>query len=137
MKTTVTSSTSSVRRGATSAEPLTTTARIPSTPLDPLPGSLRSVTMTDSAIMPLRALLKVNPQAIQEADNESSGGISFQHKDVPFSIQQHEDGQVTLAQDLKLRRLVLGGGGAKGVVFPGAIKALEEQGQMAHIRDVD
>ncbi len=60
----------------------------------------------------------------------------FQHPDAPFSIHLHDDGQVTLGQDLKLRRLVLSGGGAKGVVYPGAIKALEEQGQMAHIREV-
>ncbi len=60
----------------------------------------------------------------------------FQHADAAFSIHQHDDGRVTLCQDLKLRRLVLSGGGAKGVVYPGAIKALEEQGQLAHIGEV-
>jgi len=60
----------------------------------------------------------------------------FRHPDAGFSIHQLDDGQVTLAQDLKLRRLVLSGGGAKGVVYPGAIKALEEQGQMVHIQEV-
>lgn len=66
----------------------------------------------------------------------TAGATLFQHPDVPFSIHLHDDGQATLGQDLKLHRLVLSGGGAKGVVYPGAIKALEEQGQMANIREV-
>lgn len=63
--------------------------------------------------------------------------VLAQHADLPFSIHRHQDdGQVTLQQDLKLRRLVLTGGGAKGAVYPGAIKALENTGQLAHIREV-
>lgn len=60
----------------------------------------------------------------------------FQHPDASFSIHLHDDGQATLGKDLKLQRLVLSGGGAKGVVYPGAINALEEQGQMDNIREV-
>lgn len=66
----------------------------------------------------------------------TAGTTLFQHPDAPFSIHLHDDGQATLVQDLRLHRLVLSGGGAKGVVYPGAIKALEEQGQMENIREV-
>jgi predicted acylesterase/phospholipase RssA len=62
--------------------------------------------------------------------------VLLQHPDLPFSILQHDDGQVTLSQPLKLRRLVLTGGGAKGVVYPGLVKALEDAGQLAHIREI-
>lgn len=54
----------------------------------------------------------------------------------PLRIQMHDDGQATLVRDLKLHRLVLGAGGVKGAAYPGAIKALEETGQLARIREV-
>ncbi len=54
----------------------------------------------------------------------------------PLAVQVADDGQVTLQRDLKLQRLVLTGGGAKGAVYPGAIQALEDSGQLAHIREV-
>lgn len=56
--------------------------------------------------------------------------------DQRVSILLQDDGQATLEQDLKLHRLVLTGGGAKGAAYPGAIKALEDSGQLAHIREV-
>jgi exoenzyme U len=59
-----------------------------------------------------------------------------QQADRPLRISLHDDGQATLEQDLKLHRLVLTGGGAKGVAYPGALKALEHSGQLAHIREV-
>ena len=58
------------------------------------------------------------------------------HPGRPLAVQVADDGQVTLQRDLKLQRLVLTGGGAKGAVYPGAIQALEDSGQLAHVREV-
>lgn len=51
------------------------------------------------------------------------------------SISRHQDGSATVTLNHPpLTSLVLSGGGAKGAAYPGAIKALEEQGKLAEIR---
>lgn len=50
-------------------------------------------------------------------------------------ITRHQDGSASVTmQHPPLTSLVLSGGGAKGAAYPGAIKALEEQGKLAEIR---
>ncbi|MDA8457012.1 patatin-like phospholipase family protein [Acidovorax sp. GBBC 3334] len=53
-----------------------------------------------------------------------------------FSIHVDASGAAILKQPLKLHRLELTGGGAKGAVYPGAIKALQAHGQLDHLRQV-
>ncbi|WCM92025.1 patatin-like phospholipase family protein [Acidovorax sp. NCPPB 2350] len=53
-----------------------------------------------------------------------------------FSIHLDAGGSAILKQPLMLRRLELTGGGAKGAVYPGAIKALQAHGQLEHLRQV-
>ncbi|SFD39139.1 Patatin-like phospholipase [Paracidovorax konjaci] len=53
-----------------------------------------------------------------------------------FSIHLDASGAAILKQPLMLRRLELTGGGAKGAVYPGAIKALQAHGQLEHLRRV-
>jgi exoenzyme U len=51
------------------------------------------------------------------------------------SIARHQDGSTSVTlQHPPLTSLVLSGGGAKGAAYPGAIKALEQQGKLAEVR---
>jgi hypothetical protein len=67
------------------------------------------------------------------AANDGRTPLFDRTDDIPLSIALESDGSAVLIEDLKLEKLVLSGGGAKGVVYPGVFKALEETGQMQHI----
>lgn len=68
--------------------------------------------------------------------NRGRTSLFDKKNDVPLSIALEADGRAVLIEDLKLKRLVMSGGGAKGVVYAGLAKALETKGQMEHIREI-
>ncbi|MDI1351255.1 MAG: patatin-like phospholipase family protein [bacterium] len=50
--------------------------------------------------------------------------------------QQNEIEQLKLAQQRPIKNLVFSGGGAKGVVYPGAFRAMQESGLLARVSNI-
>lgn len=76
-------------------------------------------------------------QVTQTPLTESSKGEPICESRGPreVSISRHQDGSATVTLNHPpLTSLVLSGGGAKGAAYPGAIKALEQQGKLAEVR---
>jgi len=98
---------------------------------------------TPECLPPRSARLGTSPTIGRRTDSIEASPLASSRTDTlawradqPLCIRMHADGQATLVRDLKLRRLVLGAGGIKGAAYPGAIRALEETGQLAHVREV-
>lgn len=54
----------------------------------------------------------------------------------PTATQQKQIGTILAAQQRTIKRIVLSGGGAKGIVYPGAYRALLKSGVLAQVSDV-
>jgi hypothetical protein len=61
----------------------------------------------------------------------------FQGEGGRFSIAKEKNGQYVLRRDPKpIKNMILSGAGAKGVAYPGALRALSERGMMSSVRNV-
>jgi exoenzyme U len=68
-------------------------------------------------------------------DVNTAGTVLFRTDDNRLTITQRPDGTCRLIRMPRPERISFGGGGAKAVVYPGAIQALEDAGARQHVKE--